>query len=87
MKYTQSYGCIPSGNNFCWNDLPNNVVSRFPKAVKVHMNNREPIYPPKIVPICEEFNETLYICIPENKSTINIEDNTNDRPLLTAVNR
>lgn len=37
----------------------------------------------------EDVNQALYICIPENKSMVNIEDNKNDVPLVTAetINR
>lgn len=49
------------------------------------MNSKDPIYPPKTVPIWDELSHALYICIPENKSTVNIDDSTNDIPLLTAV--
>lgn len=76
---------IPSGSNFCWKDFPNKVLSRFPTAVNVHMNNNDPTHPPNTVPNCDEPSQTLYICMPENNSTVNIEDNTNDTPLLTAV--
>lgn len=49
------------------------------------MNNKDPTHPPRIVPNCDELSQTLYICIPENSSTISIDDSTNDTPLLTAV--
>jgi len=49
------------------------------------MNSKDPIKPPRIVPNCDELSQTLYICIPENNNTTNIDESMNDTPLLTAV--
>lgn len=74
-----------SGNNFCWNDLPNIVDSKLPSAVNIQIKRSEPIYPPRIVYICEEPSQALYICIPEKINTVKIDDNTNETPLLTDI--
>lgn len=49
------------------------------------MNSKDPMYPPMTVPSCDELSHALYICIPENRSTVSIDDSTNDIPLLTAI--
>lgn len=67
-------------------DLPNVIDSRFPQAVMRNMKNSEPRYPPKIVCNWEEFNQGLYICIPERMRMELMSDKTKDVPLDVAVN-
>lgn len=50
---------VPSGNNFCWKDFPNIVVSKFPIAVNTHINNKDPIYPPNMVYSCDDASKDL----------------------------
>lgn len=50
---------VPSGNNFCWKDFPNIVVSKFPIAVNTHMNSNDPTYPPNMVYICDDASKDL----------------------------
>lgn len=74
-----------SGNNLTWNDFPKRQVSKFPIAVRKSTKNSDPKYPPKSVCNCDELNQGLNICIPENISTELIEDNINEVPVATAI--
>lgn len=78
---------LPSGNNFIWKAFPNIVDSKLPKAVKINKNSTDPIYPPRIVWSCDDVNQVLYICIPENIITVNIDENRNDTPLVIAKSK
>ena len=47
-------------------------------------NTKDPTKPPKIIWNFDETSQLLYICIPENKRTVNIDDKTKDALLVTA---
>lgn len=72
---------------FNWNALPNKDASTFPMAVKIRRNRTDPKYPPRIVCTCDSANQVLYICIPENSRTANMEERINEVPLETAENK
>ena len=60
------------------------MVSRLPRAVREKIKTRDPMYPPKIVCNCVDASQLLYICIPENRSTVIMPDRAKDTPLVTA---
>lgn len=74
---------LPSGKIFTWNDFPNKQVSRFPNAVRHNINKIDPKYPPSKVWSCEELNQGLNICIPENINTELIAANIKEVPVVT----
>ena len=75
---------LPSGKIFIWNDLPNNTASKLPKAVRKNKNTRDPKYPPKTMCNLEDINQVLYICIPENRRIVRIDDRRKETLLVTA---
>lgn len=75
---------LPSGKSFIWKDLPNNTDSKFPRAVRRNKNTKDPTNPPNIIWSLEEINQFLYICIPENNSTVSIDDKKKEALLVTA---
>lgn len=78
---------LPSGKSFIWKDFPNNTDSKLPRAVKRNKNTRDPTKPPKIIWNLDEISQLLYICIPENKSTVRIDDKTKEALFVTAEMR